>query len=1327
MLVLLNGSTVGSIQSLYLRNDPQKIIPVDDDNNNNRATATPSSPKGVTAARERVRSRRRRQHQQQSRTDATPLRHPSSLATDDPASSTSAATSVASSVARLLRSTRRLPPQPDKQTTDKEQWHQKQHIRNQQQLVNNITTVLVVPSETNHRSTNTSIQHHLQPRRDIVAKEPLRNNRTRRMTAHRTTAANEMAEDELPTSTTTTTTTIRKRVLVVDEWPPTTTLSVSNQTAAAAANVCFASDDDKEEDDDSGIEEEYTLTSKNTATSSNNSEDEDDDSNHSRATTVSTHSRSSSSVETENSFIQQNSIVDGSCTIEGEQEDRTIDVPLNDDDDNKPFQSIGAKSNTTGPTDAERFIQSQLPTATEERCIDYDSDTIQTDDDKNALARATVQHYIDALLSRENMVLANTSTGDSLPPSVSLHDDDKEFHLLTDVLSETFDTMDIDPATVAKVREYIDNLSFPSKDDVEVGTKQESTQSRSGTGIDQLQLSTSSSSRGIGTDRDSLLSYLSNVASKNIKTSLLDKGKDPPTGPDGPMDLSNTKPIKLTYVKICNTELKSLRNQLQLLVDSEEGSSDKNNDPPFASDHLLHWSISVSSEAQSLNSAAEPKLPHDVVATRVDTDALVCDNPNEKCHVDTASQSEFHETQTDTHKSLQTSTSSEQNDPIVDTSDAMATIESVDNKFVEPETRTANQSDALKAVPYNLDGLDLIRAPTSRSFRSCNDMKPPDCDFRFCIDNEATELLEQTKDLICDPAVYKSASSSDSEASDSTGDLESVTVRYTASNKVKSNCLDETITTNGDVAHNQLSKSLDTILCDDKVITLPSAGSSDWVRVLGTLYQYLARANDVSDDELYAFGQLVRFSFPLLVDGQPTSLEVSKIFTKAEELHVTFATTDRLLHSSQAIQIKTPHEKGQTVAASRKDPNIIKFLDDLSAYFISQEVQLTKVEEKTLGEAAIVNSAFAVVDSFEVEINDGYSKLEYAPSADDEPWWVVVARLNTHPGDKENLKTESIQMEVSQQDPIDAACSTVTRNVDNKVLDAKDSSIKFEEDIAKYWKEREECKRDINSSNSKSFVSTDALQKVRVNSTASFDKVVLPTIQEMTRWAKDHKQEISKTWQVRQALTNSQTKRPKAINAVLAVSGLKKNKRMSVFPFSNAWRFSYAERTRRHRGFVDIDVYSLYNTSSVTKIRHSLDIFPWENRFVRQRFLYEQSISFRRNWFGCLTLSKGNRKIKEPVCRPKSMEMPMQAGEWTETWYKQPRMIGTLVSSVEAGDDSFEDDDDSWEETPECGKIKNVKLKIGERISRVTPDLTSSLRRSRWRKKHFPHGSFPYK
>lgn len=158
---------------------------------------------------------------------------------------------------------------------------------------------------------------------------------------------------------------------------------------------------------------------------------------------------------------------------------------------------------------------------------------------------------------------------------------------------------------------------------------------------------------------------------------------------------------------------------------------------------------------------------------------------------------------------------------------------------------------------------------------------------------------------------------------------------------------------------------------------------------------------------------------------------------------------------------------------------------------------------------------------------------------------------------------------------------------------------------------------------------------------------------------------------------------------------------------------------------------------------------------------------------------RGNDRNREPVCHPKSMEMPHESyphpGEWTEEWYttwKRPRdqEEASSEASSHASDSEFDesesssadeddensqhsgmksdgsqgdkytkcsesnddsDDEDSsssssWEEIPECGHLRTVKLRIGEHISRVHPNFTSSLRRSRWRLKYFPRGTFPY-
>ena len=241
---------------------------------------------------------------------------------------------------------------------------------------------------------------------------------------------------------------------------------------------------------------------------------------------------------------------------------------------------------------------------------------------------------------------------------------------------------------------------------------------------------------------------------------------------------------------------------------------------------------------------------------------------------------------------------------------------------------------------------------------------------------------------------------------------------------------------------------------------------------------------------------------------------------------------------------------------------------------------------------------------------------------------------------------------------------------------------------------------------------------------------------------------------------------PKPIDGVAAAENLRKfafGKRM--LPLMRPWRLSYEERTREHPGFLRVNVYSLYDAVAVDAVPHELDFTPWEHRSVQQRFLHEQSIGFSRNWFGSNKRVRGNDRYKPPICQPKSMEMPIEnipdPGEWTEEWFttwKAPNkgppsgsrsqsyheshseesdeqsttasdgdsVSSSGSSSCESTDSDDDSDDDSWEEPPECGTIVNVQQKIGERVTRVHPDFTSSLRRSRWRRKYFPKGTFPY-
>lgn len=140
-------------------------------------------------------------------------------------------------------------------------------------------------------------------------------------------------------------------------------------------------------------------------------------------------------------------------------------------------------------------------------------------------------------------------------------------------------------------------------------------------------------------------------------------------------------------------------------------------------------------------------------------------------------------------------------------------------------------------------------------------------------------------------------------------------------------------------------------------------------------------------------------------------------------------------------------------------------------------------------------------------------------------------------------------------------------------------------------------------------------------------------------------------------------------------------------------------------------------------------------------------------------MTRGNDRNFEPVCHPKSMPMPLdqfkqrlpQPDEWEEEWYmtwksrkENPNALFSTASSKKGGvertnsplrdkyalDDGASDSDDEenipddklWKDPPEFGKLCTVRYKVGEPRSRLNWFLTSRLRRSRFRKKYFPHG-----
>uniref|UniRef100_A0A7S2JXZ0 Uncharacterized protein n=1 Tax=Leptocylindrus danicus TaxID=163516 RepID=A0A7S2JXZ0_9STRA len=186
-------------------------------------------------------------------------------------------------------------------------------------------------------------------------------------------------------------------------------------------------------------------------------------------------------------------------------------------------------------------------------------------------------------------------------------------------------------------------------------------------------------------------------------------------------------------------------------------------------------------------------------------------------------------------------------------------------------------------------------------------------------------------------------------------------------------------------------------------------------------------------------------------------------------------------------------------------------------------------------------------------------------------------------------------------------------------------------------------------------------------------------------------------------------------------------------PVAQRWKKSTEDRIGEHSGYLDIQIHSFKASLHTNEEEQRLDSVIWEERKTKQMFL-ECDLS-KRNWFGDFVNSRGNIRCHEPICHPKSMEMPMasmpEPGEWTEDWYTtwQSRKDNPNTLVLHERDEIEYDKDSSrgriWE-TPEVGTICSVRLKIGENVSRIHFEHTSSLRRSKWRRKYFPRGAFPY-
>lgn len=135
-------------------------------------------------------------------------------------------------------------------------------------------------------------------------------------------------------------------------------------------------------------------------------------------------------------------------------------------------------------------------------------------------------------------------------------------------------------------------------------------------------------------------------------------------------------------------------------------------------------------------------------------------------------------------------------------------------------------------------------------------------------------------------------------------------------------------------------------------------------------------------------------------------------------------------------------------------------------------------------------------------------------------------------------------------------------------------------------------------------------------------------------------------------------------------------------------------------------------------------------------------------------MNRGNERIHHPVAVPKSLQLTVtripDPEEWNENWYTSWRsrrdnpnnLIAFTEYEITTGNESKDlaETSSSLDEseqvtqrsngrrrkvTIEIGSLCPVRLKAGERISRIHPDYTSSLRSSRWRRKYLSGVQFP--
>lgn len=444
------------------------------------------------------------------------------------------------------------------------------------------------------------------------------------------------------------------------------------------------------------------------------------------------------------------------------------------------------------------------------------------------------------------------------------------------------------------------------------------------------------------------------------------------------------------------------------------------------------------------------------------------------------------------------------------------------------------------------------------------------------------------------------------------------------------------------------------------------------------LYSLLSELDgEVTDTETCSFVSLLRQILPMMVgSNRLTAKTTSDIMSRADDEGISIPIVERLLQECEQL---VGHATWDCCELYQQNPGYL--VSDLVTTLSAAEISLDSPDQQThedeVRNVDTFNESYAISDDA-IEVHVDVTRVnEKTETCDEEPWWKVASKLHGY----------TIRPPVPEMTPQQLLQKMDDSHVEKNLLEST-----VDDDIKKFWNQQ---------------------QKIGIRSMQPQRRVKRPD----QRRQNDRGERPTTNRRIKESIKQG-------ISAVASVSTLvqrrSNRKQVSSRSFSFRWYETYAKRTENHAGFSKVDKHSLCKSTQVQTNAHYLDPVPWEERLVKQRFLYEQNLT-GRNWFGALRMKAGNVVCPQPVCRPSSMEMPMDAESWTEDWIKPPRsaLLEALGPEYEVymGDDG-DDSDCSWEDTPECGKLKNIVLRPGEMISRLSPDYTSSLRRSRWRKKY---------